>query len=99
MLTVIWSKTNLCGGNIADKGGLYRDQKAVLKEFSALLAQRPVWTTAALKERVSGFTDVEFEWMLPRIAYMFRNGMARPNSRCASHTFSSMKRCQMAELP
>ncbi|BDA50476.1 General transcription factor 3C polypeptide 5 at N-terminal half [Coccomyxa sp. Obi] len=58
----------------AEKGGLYKDQKAVLKEFSVLLAQRPVWTSAALKERVSGFTDPEFEWMLPRIAYMFRNG-------------------------
>ncbi|CAL8464879.1 g4414 [Coccomyxa elongata] len=58
----------------AEKGGLYKDQKAVLTEFSALLAQRPVWTSAALKERVSGFTDVEFEWMLPRIAYIFRNG-------------------------
>lgn len=74
---------------VPEKGGLYKDQKAILKDFMALLAQRPVWTSAALKERVSGFTDVEFEWMLPRIAYMFRNGMAYTSIHCAPRTLCS----------
>lgn len=49
----------------------------VLRDFAMLLAERPIWSSAALKERVTGFTDVEFDIMLPRVAYMFRNGAAQ----------------------
>lgn len=61
---------------IAEEAGLYKDRKVVLRDFAMLLAERPIWSSAALKERVTGFTDMEFDIMLPRVAYMFRNGAA-----------------------
>ncbi|EIE20604.1 hypothetical protein COCSUDRAFT_57748 [Coccomyxa subellipsoidea C-169] len=84
----------------AEGAGLYKDRKLVLKDFSELMAERPIWSSAALKERVeSSFTDVEFDIMLPRIAYMFRNGPWRglwvrrgydPRSDPTSHKYQAV---------
>ncbi|KAK9917158.1 hypothetical protein WJX75_001425 [Coccomyxa subellipsoidea] len=84
----------------AEEAGLYKDRKVVLRDFAMLLAERPIWSSAALKERVTGFTDMEFDIMLPRVAYMFRNGPWRglwvrrgydPRSDHTSHKYQAIE--------
>jgi hypothetical protein len=66
--------TGFALGVPAEDAGLYKERKALLRQLAVKLKQRPAWTAAALKEQLPGLADADMDLLLPRIAYMFRNG-------------------------
>ena len=54
--------------------GLSRERKVVLKAMAANLQQRPIWSHAELAELDPLTPMPELDMILPRLAYIFRNG-------------------------
>ena len=58
----------------AETAGLYKDRRQHLQQLAALFGQRPIWSKPAICARFPGVPPGEFDIMLPRLAYIFRNG-------------------------
>ena len=58
----------------AEEAGLWKERRAHLRACAALFVARPVWAGNALREAVPGMTGAESDILLPRLAYLFRNG-------------------------
>lgn len=58
----------------AETAGLYKYRRENLQALAARFVQRPVWNKPALCALFPAVAPSEFDIMLPRLAYMFRNG-------------------------
>lgn len=58
----------------AEIAGLFKGRRATVEQLAELFKERPIWSTFALKERLTGLENADVDVLVPRIAYVFRNG-------------------------
>lgn len=58
----------------AEIAGLFKGRRAILEQLEPLFKERPIWSTAAIKQWLSGIDNADMDILTPRLAYVFRNG-------------------------